>query len=118
MSVFYAQKYGQISTTAAYTAYDAAISPRYAVIITRHRTPSGERGESAGDGVQDADTGQGLLPAEKATQSIAALRTAGDDDGGVVQQAVEDAGGGGVLGQEASPLMWGSHMFLLLDCCC
>jgi len=103
VSVFYAQKYGQISTTAAYTAYDAAISPRYAVIITRHRTPSGERGESAGDGVQDADTGQGLLPAEKATQSIAALRSAGDDDFGVVHEAVNHGGGDDIVTEDFTP---------------
>lgn len=42
----------------------------------------------------------------------------GDDDGGVVQEAVEDAASGGVLGQEATPAMWSSHMFVVSDSCC
>ena len=61
------------------------INSRYAVVITRHRTQSGEPGASVADGVQDADTAPEPRPAEPATPSTAALRSAGGDDLGVVR---------------------------------
>ena len=60
-----------------YVANIAATKSRYAVVITRHRTPSRGLVAGAGDGVQDADTVPEPLPAEPATTSTAALRSVG-----------------------------------------
>src|SRR5271169_5682993 len=57
----------------------AAINARYAVVITRHRTPSAWPGAGADDGDQDADTAPEPLPVEPATPSTAALRSVGGE---------------------------------------
>jgi len=71
----------------------AAINARYAVVITRHRTPSAWPGAGADDGDQDADTAPEPLPVEPATPSTAALRSVGGQDVGVVHDPVDHRGG-------------------------
>src|SRR5271166_664252 len=88
-------------------ASDAVINSRYAVVITRHRTQSGEPGASVADGVQDADTAPEPRPAEPATPSTAALRSAGVDDFCMVDEAVDHGGCYHDLDLEISGLSWG-----------
>src|SRR5271166_697068 len=84
-------------------ASDAAINSRYAVVITRHRTQSGEPGASVADGVQDADTAPEPRPAEPATPSTAALRSAGGDDFCMVDEAVDHGGCYHVVTEDFAP---------------
>src|SRR5271166_4323603 len=84
-------------------ASDAVINSRYAVVITRHRTQSGEPGASVADGVQDADTAPEPRPAEPATPSTAALRSAGGDDFCMVDEAVDHGGCYHVVTEDFAP---------------
>ena len=71
----YSQERCQITYVSAYPVRSAAINPRYAAVITRHRIRSGEAGVSAGDGDQDADTVPEPVRAGPAPPSTAALRS-------------------------------------------
>src|SRR5271169_75294 len=81
----------------------AAINARYAVVITRHRTPSAWPGAGADDGDQDADTAPEPLPVEPATPSTAALRSVGGQDVGVVHDPVDHRGGHDLVAEHVAP---------------
>ncbi|HUO41118.1 MAG TPA: hypothetical protein VMU34_26215, partial [Mycobacterium sp.] len=96
----------------------AAINARYAAIITRHQTPSGEAAANADDGVQDANTAPEPPPAVPATPSTAALRSAGRHNLGElpivnVYSARERARGG--ERDDAIPLMRAAAAHLFRD---